>query len=211
MEIIKKQKATLDEWKKRGKEAYKSNANMFRSNSHHQDYDSKEKVELAHDKAEKLEDIYLFSDRKIKLLRDKWNYSDEEIENAKSAWLSGYRSSRAWYKKADKKYQAIIDSYKSIFDEASKIAYKVDVSDIKDGFPCGWAIISLDISMHDSPLGKATAHFNGGARTPMYKYRLKIDTPSHGQCISYDEKINKEVVDYLRLQKVFANSYSIID
>ena len=202
----------MKEWREWGKQAYKGRASMMRGNSHHPDYDTREKREAIHDANEQGigESAYNWTDEGRAKLKSRWNYTDAEIESAKQAWIDGYSASRKWYKREDAKHQAVLDSFASLFAEASKIAYAVDVSDIKDGFPCGWAIISLDYACRDTELGKALAHFND-ASTPTYKYQIRIKSPSYGQCVSFSERINGKVCDFLRSRGMLANSHTVID
>jgi hypothetical protein len=133
--------AKRKEWYGWGKDAYKSASRMMRNNARHPDYDTVAKVEACHDVYDR---SYLLSDTRIERLKAQWGYSDEAVEDALQAFKDGYNSSRQWYKKADEKFQSVLDQYKSLFDESSAFANSVDVSDIKDGFPCGWAHLYLD-------------------------------------------------------------------
>lgn len=206
-EVARLSEAKKKEWYQWGKEAYKSTANMARTNCHHPDYNTKEKVEALHDN---YGDSYLLKPERIEVLKSKWGYTDEAVAEALQQFKDGYNGSRQWYAKADKKFQAVIDQYKPIFDEASKIAHSVDVSDIRDGFPCGSAHLYLQKYPEAEELYKALAHFSSSS-TDVYKYELPIKFPTHGQCIAFDERICKVVNDYLRTQGIFASVYSWID
>lgn len=161
----------LKEWYQWGKDAYKSTAKMMQNNSRHPDYDSKEKRDAIHDK---FGESYLLEDKGDQRLIEKFGYTPEFILECKEEFRKGYASSRAWYAKADKKYQAILDSYKPIFEEAEKIAHAVDVSDIRDGFPCGSCHLYLQKYPETEALREALAHFNGSRSTDAYKYSLPI-------------------------------------
>jgi len=195
------------EWRQWGKDGYKSTASMARTNKHHPDYDTPEKIEALHDN---YGGSYLLTESRAEILKEKWGYSDNAVIEAVEAYKEGYNASRTWYKGADEKYKKIIAKYQPIFDEAEKVAKKVDVSDIKDGFPCGSAYLYLQRYAEAEDLYKALGHFNSSS-TDAYKYALPIKMPSYGQCVSFDERICKEVNEFLRSRGVFASVYSWID
>ncbi len=199
--------AKAKEWRDWGKQAYKSTTRLMRSNHHHPDYDTYEKCEKIHNR---YGESYMLEDKRMDVLRVKWGYSDDAITQAIILFKEGYNASRKWYSREDEKQQAIIDGYKSIFDEASKIAYAVDVSDIKDSFPCGSAHLYLQQYAEAEDLYKALGHFNDSS-TDVFKRKLPIDMPVYGQCISFDERICAEVNEFLRNKGVFASVYSWID
>lgn len=195
------------EWRKWGKEGYKSAQNHMRRNKHHSDYSTREKREAFHDV---YGESYMLSENRAERLRKEFRYSDDDVMEATALFKEGYNASREWYKKADAKMQAILDRYKDIFTEAEKIAEKVDVSDIKDGFPCGSAFVYLDFAERETPLGKALAHFSTSSSLT-FKYKIPLTFPMYGQCISFDERIAGEVVKFLRRNGVLANVHSFID
>lgn len=200
------------EWRTWGKDAYKSAANMMRNNSHHPDYDTREKREAIHDANERVEgdNAYQFSENGRERLKSRFGYTDEMIEEARQCFIDGYKASRTWYKREDQKQQSVLDEYASVFEEASRIAHAVDVSDIKDGFPCGSAHVYLDYADRDTKLGKALRHFNNG-HSFQYQLQIPIKIPSYGQCIAFDERICNEVVTFLRSRGIMSNVYSWID
>ena len=204
--------AKIKEWRDWGKQAYKSTASMMRSNSHHPNYDTREKCEAIHDENAKGEgrEGSQWNANGSERLRTRFGYSDKAIEQARTAWLDGYNASRKWYAREDAKQQAIIDGYAPIFDEASKIAHSVDISDIKDGFPCGSAHLYLQQYAEAEDLHKALGHFSSSS-TENYKRKLPIKMPAYGQCISFDELICKKVNEFLRSKGIFASVYSWID
>jgi hypothetical protein len=198
----------LLEWRKWGKEAYASNANMMKNNSHHPDYKTEEQREAVHDN---FADSYILSEkRKEVLLSSKFNYTEEDYSKAVEAFKDGYNASRQWYKRADMKYQAIIDKYMPIFKEAEAIANSVDVSDIKDGFPCGSAHLYLQKYAEAEDLYKAIGHFSTSS-TDVFKYELPLKMPTYGQCVSFDERVCEKVNEFLRSKGIFASVYSWID
>lgn len=200
----------IKEWHKWGKEFYKGTISRIRHNKHHPDYNTPEKIILAIDNA--IESHYNFTETGKEKLKTKWNYTDEDIETAKKALIEGFNNSRKWYEKADKKMQAIIDQYQPIFSEAQALAQSVDISDIKDGFPCGSAHLYLDQYSEGEELRKALGHFaSSSSDSAIWKYKLPIKMPSYGQCIAFDERICEKVRDFLRSKGVFANIHSWID
>ncbi|HDY66822.1 MAG TPA: hypothetical protein ENH85_03405 [Candidatus Scalindua sp.] len=211
-ELLTLTPAKAKEWRGWGKDAYKSCASMMRSNAGHPDYDTREKCETIHDENEagKGQSAHHWTKEGRTRLRTRWGYSNEAIEQARTAWLDGYGASRKWYAREDAKQQIVIDKYVPIFNEASKIAHAVDVSDIKDGFPCGSVHLYLQRYAEAEDLYKALGHFDNSS-VEAYKRKLPIKMPSYGQCISYDEKICAEVNEFLRSKGVFASVYSWID
>ena len=181
-------------------------------NAGHPDYDTKEKREALHNANETGtgEQAYNFTEEGREKLCTRWGYTNEEIEAARTAWIAGYKASRKWYEREDVKQQAIIDKYAPIFKEASEIALAVDVSSIKDGFPCGSAHLYLQRYAEMEDLYNALGHFSDSS-TEAYKRQLPIKMPSYSQCISYDEIICKEVNGFLRSKGIFAGVYSWID
>ena len=201
------------EWRDWGKEAYKSCANRMRRNSHHPEYDTAEKREAIHDTNEKGEgeSDYNFTEKGMKRLKARWNYSDEAIGEAKEEWIKGYKASRKWYAREDAKQQAVIDKYIPIFETAAEIALAVDVSDIRDGFPCGSAHLYLQRYPEVEDLYKALGHFNSDRDMEQYKRELPIKMPSYGQCINFDTRICLVVGDFLQQQGIFTNTHKWID
>lgn len=200
------------EWREAGKQAYKSCASMMRGNSHHKDYDTHEKREAIHEANSRGEGEYAwnFNDNGRERLRTRCGYTETAIDEAKALWIEGYKASRAWYAREDAKQQAVLDRFKPIFDEASRIAHAVDVSDIRDGFPCGSVHLYLQKYAEREDLYKAIGHFNRDG-SDMYKYKLPIDMPTYGQCIAFDERICRVVNEYLRSKGIFAHTHSWVD
>lgn len=198
----------IKEWYQWGKDYYRSTVRMMRNNSHHPDYDTPEKRELSLDNA--IEEHYNFSEKGRERLKSRFSYTDEDLDLAKDKLVAGFNASRKWYVKEDEKYQAILDKYRPIFEEAERIANAVDVSDIKDGFPCGSAHLYLQRYPEAEDLYKALGHFKTSS-TEAYKRELPIKFPAYGQCISFDERICKEVNEFLRTRGVFASVHSWID
>ncbi len=184
----------------------------MKSNSHHPDYDTAEKRETMLDNA--VAKHHNFTENGKTRLKEKWSYTNEDIQLAQKALEDGFNTSRKWYKKANAKYQAIIDKYLPIFKEAEAVAKAVDVSDIKDGFPCGSAHLYLDEYPEDEELRRALGHFTSSTSdSPQWKYQLDkiIKMPSYGQCVSFDERICEQVRTFLRTKGIFVNIHSYID
>jgi hypothetical protein len=198
----------LKEWYNWGKEGYRSSVNIMRRNINHPDYNTEEKREKNLDE---YGDSYVLSDEKTKRLKANFYYSDEDIAKAHESFKAGFNASRKWYQKADKKYQSIIDKWMPLIEQAEEYAKHIDVSDIKDGFPCGNAHLYVQDCGEMDEIRKAIGHFNQDSTLEAYKYRLPISLPSYGQCISFDERICKEVADFLRNKGLFVNTYSWID
>ena len=193
------------EWQKWGNEEHIANERMMRRNIRHSNYNTEEKRAKVHEAGERGES-YLFSDERRARLIEKFGYTEESINEAREAWIHGYKLGQ----KQCAKYRAIIEKYKPIFNEAEKIAQEVDVSDIVDGFPCGSAHLYLQNYAEVEDLYKALGFFNGDSSEP-YKRRLPIKTPNHGQCIAYDERICRVVNEFLRSNGIFSSVHSWID
>lgn len=197
----------IKEWYQWGKDAYKNTAKMMNTNCHHPDYNTKEKREAIHDL---YGESYMLNDRNRENLKIKFKYTDEDVDIAFSEFKKGYDSSRAWYRKADAKYQAVLDKYQVIFDGARQIALNVDVSNIKDGFPCGSAHLYLQKYPETEDLYEALGHFSGD-KSDAYKYKLPIEFPTYGQCIAFDEAICAVVSKFLREQGIFTHTHTWVD
>lgn len=196
----KKQK----EWYGWGKDAYKNRSRMMKNNSHHPDYDTKEKREAIHDKY----DDWKPAPERLKV---QFKYDDEDIAEVEKQYKAGYDGSRKWYAKADAKYQKVLDKYAPIFNTANELAAAVDVSDIKDGFPCGSAHLYLQRYPEAEDLYEALGHFHNDSSTEAYKRKLPIKYQNSHQCIAFDERICEKVNAFLRTKGVFASVYSWID
>ncbi|MEB3215566.1 MAG: hypothetical protein VKN72_04785 [Nostocales cyanobacterium 94392] len=198
----------IKEWRKWGKEAYASTDKMMRFNHHHPDYQTQEQRDAIHDN---FGDSYLLGEERKKVLLTKWEYTEEDYQKAITAFKDGYNASRKWYQKADKKFQAIIDKYTPIFKEAEELAKNVDVSNIKDGFPCGSAHLYLQDYPEAGELRKALGHFSSSYKTAPYKYMLPIKMPAYGQCITFDERVCQAVKEFLAKNGIFTSMYSWVD
>lgn len=198
--------AKKEEWYQWGKDGYKSNASMMKTNCHHPDYDTLEKREAQHD-------TYRGWQLEPERLTKQFKYTKDDIAEAAKQYRAGYDVSRKWYKKADKKYQIVIDKYQPIFTEVEEALKLVDVSDISDGFPCGSAHLYLQYYGEGEDLYQALGHFNGGkSSTEAYTRKLPIKFPPiNAQCVRFEERYCKIATELLRAKGVFASTYSWID
>lgn len=197
----------LKEWYQFGKDAYKSVSRMMKNNISHPDYNTIEKREVIHDK---YDESYMLKDERDYGLINQFGYTPELIKKCKAEFRKGYDASRAWYKKADEKYQKVLDKYMPIFKQAEEYAKSVDVSDIKDGFPCGSAHLYLQQYAEGEELRKAIGHF-ATSEGEQYKYAIPVKMPSYGQCIAFDERICSKVNEFLREKGIFCHTHSWVD
>lgn len=202
MKDVKKQK----EWYQWGKEGYKSGINMMRRNSHHPDYDTPEKVKAQLDN-------YRGWMCEPERLKTRFGYDDEDCVEAVRQYQAGFNASRKWNEKRDQKYIATMAKYQPIIDEANALAATVDVSDLKDGFPCGWAHLYLQRYPEAEDLYEALGNYvNSDSKgEDCWTRQLPIRYKKPGQYIGYDEKILKVVQDFLRTKGIFTSMKSVID
>lgn len=140
-----------------------------------------------------------------------FGYTEKALDEKLELFNESFWASHKRWQRQEEIHQKTMSKYTPIFKEAEEIAAKVDVSDIRDGFPCGSVHLYLGASMHDTGLGKALRFKNGKRSTDAYKYQLPVRFPSYGQCISFDERIASEVEQFLKSKGVEANTYSWID
>lgn len=153
---------------------------------------------------------HLSPNHKERLIKQ-FGYTEESLNEKLELYNESFWRCHALRQKNTDKHDKVIAGYADIFKEAEKIAAEVDLSDIRDGFPCGACHLYLKASMHDTDLGKALAFKNGDASTDAYKYQLSIKMPNPGQCISYTERICKVVEEFLNKKGVEVGVYSWID
>ena len=160
----------------------------------------------------KLEYYFLREERKARFKAR--GVDDDGINERMELYNEVFWKSFNWWQKKNKEYAEVMTEYKPIFDKAEAIAKAIDVSDIKDGFPCG----GVDIYLKDekSPLGKALrSQFDGdsyGAKVCYWSaYRLPVKIPSYGQCISFDERICGKVAEFLNSKGMKVGLHSWID
>lgn len=139
-----------------------------------------------------------------------FKYTLEQVDQVLGIYNEAFWKSFRFWQDKKMKIDATIKEYEPIFKEAEEIAKKVDVSDISDGFPCGWVHLYLLPEAQKTELGKALKTLSD-AETPIYQYKLPVKTPSYGQCIAFDERICKVVADFLNSKGIPTGTYQVID
>lgn len=149
-------------------------------------------------------------------LKTKFGYTEVQIdimfEHYHEAFWQGYN----WWQNKMVQVETILAKYKLTFEEAEKMAQSVDVSDIKDGFPCGSCTLYLKPEAKNTDLGKALRTISNcdsyTAKVCHWSaYELPVKIPSYGQCIDFDERICKAVAEFLTSKDIPTGVYSWID
>ena len=149
-------------------------------------------------------------------LQERFNYSVEDTDEALNFYNTAFwRGYEEWQRKKDSLDKVLLE-HKEVFEEAEKIAKNVDVSDIRDGFPCGGGIVYLSSEAQKTELGKTlrvlSKNDSYSAKVcPQWTYRIPIKIPSYGQCVSFDERICKKVADFLTSKNIPCRVYTYID
>lgn len=137
-----------------------------------------------------------------------FNYDEKQAD-----YIINYYNTEFWrgYEYWQNKKQ-ILDNklapYKKIFAEAEEFAKTIDVSDIKDGFPCG------DVILYAEPkteLADLLQNFNDQCSTPAFKYKIPLQLPAYGQSINFYERICEKVKQFLSKKGINCLTYSWID
>jgi len=150
-------------------------------------------------------------DRKGRLV-SQFGYTPEMLKERVEIYHEAFWGSWQWWNNKLVEIKEVMAKYKPIFKEAEELAKKVDVSDIKDGFPCGMSILYLEPEMKNSDLGKALSLMSESVSSSHWaKYQLPIKIPSYGQCMSFDERICGKVAEFLTSKGVKTAVYSMID
>lgn len=146
-------------------------------------------------------------------LMGRFGYTEESFNEKLELYNESFWRCHALRQKNTDKHDKVIARYKQIFDEASKIAAAVDVSDIKDGFPCGSVHLYLTADMQETDLGKAVAFQNRDSNTDAYKYSIShlVKIPSYGQCTSFDERTCGKTKEFLDSKGIKVNKHTWID
>ncbi len=149
-------------------------------------------------------------------LKKQFGYTDELLKQRVGIYHEAFWSAYKWHENQRIRDEVVMAKYKKIFDEAEKIAKKVDVSDIRDGFPCGGGVLYLKAEAKDTDLGKMLrSQYDGDSYSakvcPQYAYKLPVKIPSYGQCVAFDEKIMKVVAEFLSGKGIPAGVYTYID
>ena len=149
-------------------------------------------------------------------LKSEFGYTEEQIdimlEHYHEAFWQGYN----WWQNRMVQIESVMAKHKPVFEEAEKVAQNVDVSDIKDGFPCGSCVLYLKPEAKKTDLGKALrAVYDGDAYSAKVchwsAYKLPVKIPSYGQCIAFDERICKATAEFLNSKNIPTGVYSWID
>jgi len=149
-------------------------------------------------------------------MKTQFNYTEAQIDIMLEVYHEAYWSGVKWWENRMVQISVIMAKYKPIFDKAEKVAKEIDVSDIKDGFPCGGAIIYLKPEAKSTDLGKALRSLYGGDSYSskvchQWAYELPIKMPSYGQCVDYGKRVCNAVADFLNSKDVPTEVYSYID
>jgi hypothetical protein len=164
------------------------------------------------------EEIYRDNESPEKQARliKQFSYDAEMLKERAEVYHEAFWSSWSWWNNKLIEIKGVMAKYKPIFKEAEEVAKKVNVSDIKDGFPCGMAILYLEAEQKDSDLGKALRLMSNcdsySAKVCHWSaYKLPIKMPNYGQCMSFDERVCGEVAEWLKSKGIQAGVYSMID
>ena len=154
-------------------------------------------------------------DREARLIVQ-FGYNEETLKERAEIYHEAFWSSSQWWNNKLIEIKGVMAKYKPIFKQAEAVAKKVDVSDIKDGFPCGMAVLYLEAEQKDSDLGKALRLMSDcdsySAKVCHWSaYKLPIKMPNYGQCMSFDERVCGEVAEFLKTKGIQAGVYSMID
>ena len=140
----------------------------------------------------------IIEDYKPERLIAQFNYSSKQADYILSYYNIEFWRGYEYWKNKKEKIDAVIAKYQPILTEAEKYAETIDVSDLSDGFPCGY--VHLYLADKKSELAKAISQFNNGS-TDAYKYALPIKLPSNWQCITFSERICEKVKEFLETRK----------
>lgn len=149
-------------------------------------------------------------------LINRFGYTPEMLEDRAKIYHEAFWSSWKWWEQKILEDQATMAKYAKIFKQAEELAKVVDVSDLKDGFPCGMAVLYLKPEAKDTDLGKALRRqYDGDSYSAKIchwsAYKLPIKIPNYGQCMSFDERVCGKVAEFLTLKDIPTGVYSIID
>lgn len=172
----------------------------------------KEKDVSIADYVQKLLDYYFSEERKARFINR--GVDEADINAMAEVYNEAFWKSHDWWQRKNVENEKVLAKYAPIFKEAEAVANAVDVSDIKDGFPCGWVYIYL--KDEKSELGKALRSIKGGdaysAKVCYWStYSLPIKLPRYGQCVEFDERISKKVIEFLKEKGIEAETHTCID
>ena len=149
-------------------------------------------------------------------LKSRFGYTNELLEQRAEIYHEAFWSSFKRYENQRIKDSFVLAKYKEIFNEAEAVAKAVDVSDIRDGFPCGWVTLYLEPEMRKTDLGKAVRNQNDCGSyeakvCPWSAYKLRLNLPRYGQCIDFDRKVCEAVASFLTSKGIPTGTHSYID
>ena len=152
----------------------------------------------------------IISNYSVERLVSQFNYSEKQADYMINFFNTSFWRGYEYWNSRKEIENAKMKEYEPIFKEAEKIAEKVDVSDIQDGFPCGSAHLYLSPNSN-SELEKLLKSKNCSYDSLPFSLKLPIKMPSYGQCISFDERICREVKEFLETKGIIACVHTWID
>ena len=149
-------------------------------------------------------------------LKAQFRYTDKSLEERAEIYHEAFWQSYNWWQNKLIENDGVMAKYNPIFREAEALAQSVDVSDIKDGFPCGSATLYLKAEAKNTPLGKVLrSQYSGDSYSAKVchgsAYRIPVKIPSYGQCIEFDKRICDKVAEFLNSKGIPTGVYSYID
>ncbi len=162
------------------------------------------------------EELVRTNEERKERLKNQFGYTNETLKERAEIYHEAFWSSWKWWNNKMLEIERVMARYKPIFQEAEEVAKKVDVSDIEDGFPCGMAVLYLKPEAKDTDLGKALRSlYHGGSYSAKVchwsAYKLPIQIPTYGQCMTFDERVCGEVAKFLNSKGIPTGVYSMID
>ena len=162
------------------------------------------------------EELYQHNNDQSERLKNQFGYTDEKLKERAEIYHEAFWGSWNWWQNQLVKNENVMAKYKPIFDEAEKIAENVDVSDIEDGFPCGFASLYLKAEAKNTDLGKVLrSQYHGDSYSAkvwhLSAFALPIKMPTHGQCMAFSERICEKVAEFLNSKDIPTGVYSYID
>jgi len=131
-------------------------------------------------------------------LMTQFNYSEQQYDAIINWYNTNFWRGYEYWNKQAQKHSLTMLKYKDLFDRATEFGNNIDVSDIVDGFPCGYGHLYLAEKHHNEDIGKAVAFYNNASDSSVYKYALKLYfTTIKGQSISYENRVLPMVQKFL--------------
>ncbi len=162
------------------------------------------------------EELVGINEQRKERLKNQFGYTDETLKERAEIYHEAFWSSWKWWNNKMLEIDTVMAKYKPIFQEAEEVAKKVDVSDIKDGFPCGMALLYLKPEAKKTDLGKALRLMSNSdsysAKVCHWSaYQLPVRIPTYGQCMTFYTRICGEVAEFLDSKGIPTGVYSMID